>query len=220
MITPHPEAGKTLSAVWMNGQGDVTGFGLTPPVEQPDSQAFHFLGFQVISQDVFKGIPSGVSNIFYDIFVKALRDGQKISSYLVEDVVWNETGNEVDYLRAHADLLEKLATHSHYAEPIRSLLDRFSPGWGAVQPRAGVFLHRDSHLTTGDFPPRALISANCRLHPEAQFSKSGFVVLGESCEVREPCLLENVVLATGAITDQKGYLSQTLVTGTSLETQH
>jgi mannose-1-phosphate guanylyltransferase len=210
VLCPHPEAGKTLSAAWTDSQNGIQGFGLTAPT--PTSRPWHYTGYLVLNPKIFNYLGAGESNLLHDGLMAALRDGQKIRGTVVESLLWFETGNEMDYLAAHRQLLNVLADDSSVMAPtLRAVMDRFTPGWGAVQPKRGIYLHKDSHINRAQLSPRTLIGANCVIHPEAQLSKSGFVVMGEQCEVREPCLLEDVVLLTGAVTQARGHLAQCIV---------
>lgn len=215
LVCHHPQAGHGLSAVWADPVSfAVKGFGTRPPDHAPDAQPFHFIGFQIFSKQIFKFIPEGASNILYDVLVRAIAEGQPVRCEVHDQIRWFETGNEFDYLQAHEQLFTELVTshkaHGNYGV-LGKILDRFSPLWNHVCPKPGVFLHRESGLTRATFPTFALVGPRCQIHPDAQFSKTGFVVLGEGCEVREPCLLENVVMATGTTTSERGHLSQTLV---------
>jgi NDP-sugar pyrophosphorylase family protein len=210
VLCPHPEAGRTISAAWMNERNQIQGFGLTPPAQQ--CKPWHYTGYIVLSPKILDYLPLGESNLLHDGLMTAWADSQRVEGVVIDPLLWFETGDEAHYLGAHRELLDLLANPSAVGgATLRTILDRFSPGWGAVQPRPGVFLHRDSHINRGQLAPRTFIGANCVIHPEAQLSKSGFVVLGEQCEVREPCLLEDVVLITGAVTQARGFLSQCIV---------
>ena len=187
----------------------VSGFGTSQPPQSPESEPFHFIGYQIFSRRILQFIPPGSSNILHDILAKAIAQGEPVRCEVHDDVHWFETGNEFDYLRAHEQLFAELVANPKGT--LADILDRFTPGWNSVSPRPGVYLHRNSGITSANFPTSALIGPRCHIHPDAQFSKTGFLVLGESCEVREPCLLENVVMATGASTSARGHLSQALV---------
>lgn len=216
MVVPHEQAGQSISAVWVeldsNGDfGAIRGFGLKAPDGAPNALPFHFVGLAAYSSRVFSILPEGESNILYEILLPALNRGETVLAHVVRESLWFETGNERDFLSANGALLTELTRSSQRGEVLRRILNRFSPGWNALNPKPGVFLHQHSQIERGTFPEYALIGANCQLHPDAQFSKAGFVVMGESSDVQEPCLLENVVLLPGAITQARGHLAHTIV---------
>ncbi len=208
VVIPHPQAGKELSAVWVENDR-VVGFGRSAPTV--NAKPFHFIGFTVFSKDILKYLPEGESNIFYDGILGAIAQGHLANVHIVESAKWYEAGNEHDYLRAHQELLSLIETH----KVLRQILDRFSHGWSKSSPYAGLYFNGD--YTLKESPKYGLIGKNCLIHPDAQFSKTGFVVLGDECEIKKPVLLDNVVMGMGATTEQKGHLAQTFISRSDIK---
>ncbi len=106
VLVQHPDVGTKFGGVWCDSQMNVRGFGKASPA--PGLKPYHFTGFQILSSNVFKYIPPGESNIFYDVLVQALSKGERVGS-IVDNGLWFETGNIEDLKLAteHLNLLKE-----------------------------------------------------------------------------------------------------------------
>jgi NDP-sugar pyrophosphorylase family protein len=101
----HPDLLKSLKPVWVNKDGFVQGFGMSPV--NKESHPVHYTGYKVFSKRIFDYIPEGESNIFHDVVTAALAKGERISSLHLLDSSWYETGNFDSFLDASIELSEK-----------------------------------------------------------------------------------------------------------------
>lgn len=98
----HPELLKKFKAVWINSQNQVIGFGKEPP--EPHSRPVHYTGYKLFSRKIFDYLPSGESNIFYDVLVKAMSMGEKVLVAHHPHLPWYETGDFSSWLYASRTL--------------------------------------------------------------------------------------------------------------------
>lgn len=91
----HPDLLKTLKPVWVNKSGEVQGFGMNKP--NLEVHPVHYTGYKVFSTRIFDFLPNGESNIFYDVLVDAIKQGEKVSTYHLDSCHWYETGNPTEY---------------------------------------------------------------------------------------------------------------------------
>lgn len=87
----HPDLLSKLKAVWVNSDGCVQGFGMTAP--RPQLNPVHYTGYKIFSRKIFDYLPEGESNIFYDVVVKAIVAGEKVTTHHLGLTPWFETGN-------------------------------------------------------------------------------------------------------------------------------
>lgn len=118
MTMSHPEAGKTFGAIWVDADQNVRGIGKTPPPGDANLKPLHYIGVQILDQNIFKYLGDGQikENIFYDGMVKAIAAGEKIKAFEL-DCSWFEMGNEKDYLHGTLECLSILANPDHSAHP-------------------------------------------------------------------------------------------------------
>lgn len=164
LVQPHPDTGTKFGAVLANPEGLVHGFQRPPlPTQLNGLRPFHFTGLQIISERVFKYARSGACNIFYDIFVEAIKAGERVQVY-VDHGNWYETGNPADFVKTSCSLLQALKT----TEPtslednptgltwLENTLDTYSihPHWrnGLIAPSHELFeaAHSVGLMISGD----------------------------------------------------------------------
>ena len=97
LTTDHQELLKSLKPVWTLN-GEVKAFGM----EKPDSsfQPVHYTGYKVFSRKILDWLPDGESNIFYEVLVDAISQGQTVTHLHINNCPWFETGNPDSFLNA------------------------------------------------------------------------------------------------------------------------
>lgn len=102
----HPELLKSLKPVWVNSQGQVRGFGMRKPDEEV--RPVHYTGYKIFSHRILDFLPLGESNIFYDVLIKAIANGENITTLHLKNASWYETGTVESFLSA-----SKIIAHKH-----------------------------------------------------------------------------------------------------------
>lgn len=175
LVKDHPGVGTQFGGVWVDKSNRVLGFGKNP---LPGSvRAWHFIGVQILSEEVFDFIPlQGASNILYDALTQAIEQGFHVEAFPFE-CQWFETGNPVDFLEATSQCLEILAGKDSAAKSsLQKTLKKFGASF-EIEHIAEAVVLRD---------PSSKIAAHAEL--------SGFICLGKNSVLNDKCHLHNVVV--------------------------
>ncbi len=101
----HPDLLKKFKAVWVNAQNEVCGFGASAPKDSKEKLTpVHYTGYKIFSPRIFDHLPPGESNIFYDILVKAIQKGERVTHYHLTQGHWYETGDFTSFIEASRDV--------------------------------------------------------------------------------------------------------------------
>lgn len=159
LVMKHADVGKKFGGVWVDGNGQVQYFGKENPLPGV-LQGLHYTGFQILSPRAFDYLPNDnrESNIFYDIYVKAIAAGERVQVCTVWGD-WFETGSPADLLQATEELLT-VAQHSPW-------LQKFLTARGAGTLNGQQLLHAKANLPS-------------------TVSTEGFLVMGAGSQVLAP----------------------------------
>lgn len=175
LVMKHPLVGTKFGGVWTENDS-VIGFGKSAP--RKESQAWHFLGIQILSPDVFNFVPENKeSNILYDGLTQALQDGQHVGFYEV-DALWFETGNPLDFLQATKECLEHIKNQDTYGKSIQQTISKFSE-------EKFHLLQQDTSLC---------LAAESSLSKISELSYQGFNVIGQNLTCHGPVQIQNSVI--------------------------
>jgi len=163
LVCPLEGVGTRIPGVWLDRYGEVANFGREP--SKSYLECLHYASVMLLSKRVWEFLPSGPSNILYDVFAAAIAQGERVMGYKVEGMRWFETGNVAEYLGATRSCLELLREGGRYAEALRGLLERFSPGYGLNSSLADL----------------RLIDSTAQVSPDAKLEE--FAVVGRGARV-------------------------------------
>lgn len=104
----HPEVGTKFGGVWVDASQQVQGFGKDRSAFPKATESLHYVGVLLLEKRIFKFLPEGESNVLYDAVTKAIAAGEKVNAFN-ENLVWHETGNPADFLRASHEMLELIS---------------------------------------------------------------------------------------------------------------
>jgi mannose-1-phosphate guanylyltransferase len=174
LVMKHAEVGKKFGGVWVDKSGHVKGFGKQSP--SAELVGYHYTGFQIISPEVFKYFSSAEveSNIFYDIYVKAIAAGEKVQIVSAWGD-WFETGNQSDLLAATKELLQLSGSNT--------ALQSFLAQNGAGDLKKGSLIH-----------PTASIDPSSTL--------LGYVVAGKNSKIGPAVRVQNSVILPNSIVSE------------------
>jgi NDP-sugar pyrophosphorylase family protein len=177
LLTCPLENGGT---VWLDSYDELVNFG-TAPV-RPGLLQRHYASIMFVSKRLWKYLPAGPSNIFYDVMTAAIAQGERVYGYDVsrDRLHWFETGNVADYLKATAQCLEYLRSGQRFGQNLERMLQKHSPAFG---------LH-------SDWERMRLIADSTELDPSA--SLRGWCVLGENSSLGPQTTLVDSVVLPGA----------------------
>jgi NDP-sugar pyrophosphorylase family protein len=185
LVTDHPDLLKTLKPVWINREGLVRGFGAKPSTSE-ELRPVHYTGYKIFQQRVLKQIPPGESNIFYDVLVTAMKNGEKVS-VLFDRTTWWETGNLPSLFSATADVIGSRG-HQKY---IQSIYEEFAKPY-------------DFEVSTST-EARVVKSQSASAE---NVKLKGVVFLDQHCQITPGSTLENAIVGAGA---RCGSLSEQMV---------
>lgn len=183
-LTEHPKVGSLYNGVWVDGYGNIRTISKSPPTDSKNLRGLHFTGLQLLNDEIFPLIPQKPCDIFRDILLPAINEGQKVLGVEVPGL-WFEGGSLSGYLeetKKFLDLLSGQTTEtiknfngSNYCE---SIFKRF---WSDYNQRSSI-------LDNGN----SLIDRSARI--DSTVIIDGFTVIGANAEVGPNCKLKNCVL--------------------------
>jgi mannose-1-phosphate guanylyltransferase len=175
LVTDHPDLLKTLKPVWINREGLVRGFGLKPTTTE-ELRPVHYTGYKIFQQRILKQLPEGESNIFYDILVAAMKNGEKVS-VLFDRTAWWETGNFDSLVSAIGQIIDS-SDHQKY---IQDIFKEFHlPYDYEVSVRGDYKLAKDKNLAT------------------STLTFKDVVFLDSQCSIEAGSLLQNAIVGRQA----------------------
>lgn len=173
LVMNHPEAGKTLSAVWVNANKEVRGFGKTAPEGHGELMPYHFIGPMYFKNKIFSYLKEEPSNILHDNLKQAIARGESVGIFPVE-CQWYETGNLVDYLASTQKFLHLLDGGEPF---INKWKQEYLSDWLFVKtPQAVILMHHSAVI-------------------DSLSNVEGFAVLGANCKIAANVYLRNIVCA-------------------------
>lgn len=177
LVMKHPEAGKKLSAVWVNAKNEVKGFGKVAPECQEKLTPYHFIGPMYFKNKIFSYLKVEPSNILHDNLKLAIAMGEIVGIFPI-DCDWYETGNLSDYLEATKNFLHLLDSSVPF---INKWKQEFLTDWLFVKtPQAIILMHHSAVI-------------------DSLSNVEGFAVLGANCRVSANVYLKNMVCAEDII---------------------
>ena len=201
MVMRHPQVGTKFGAVWADASGQVWGFGKESPsvggagVKPPlgtQLTPYHYVGIQLVSDRIIKYLPSGESNLLYNVLVAAIRNGEKVKIF-EDQCLWFETGNVADFLLASKNLVQLLEPTPHwYLEAF------YRHYWFFGELRKPLRIGRDCQFTAEsvrECEPNLLLGDRCQIDPTARLK--GVVIMGEDVIVGASAVVENAVIMGG-----------------------
>lgn len=181
LVMDYPGIGTKFGGVWCTKEGQVLGFGKSPVAGS--QRAWHFIGVQILSEEIFSFIPSsGPSNILYDAVAKGIADGRYVQVVPIQ-CSWFETGNPLDFFEASAQCFNFLDSKqdSYQKRFLLDTLHRFAP--------EGVEI---KNLGSS----QRLYSRGAQIADSTQLE--GLVVLSAGARIGGRCRLKNIVVGSGA----------------------
>ncbi len=216
LVIRHPGVGTQFGGVWADPAGRVSGFGKEKMSQDgTDLFGFHYIGIFALSPRVFKYLPEGESNIFYDVLTAAIRAGELVQVFETQ-CHWYETGNIADFIEGTRQGLE-LLQNERESVFLRSLAKRF---WPKYESRPSLWRGPSSYIS---FQPDGLclIGNNVRventvgasLHASpGQMTMHGFCVIGDNVTLGSDCVIEESVVLPGANVPAGTHLKRTIFT--------
>jgi mannose-1-phosphate guanylyltransferase len=203
VVIKHPEAGTKYGAVWVNDKNEVVDISRKKPAVK--CEPFHFVGVHFVEESVFKYIPDGPCSITEDVYLPAIKAGEKVLAY-EKTGMWFDAGSLADFLEATDSLMEVLPKLQH--QPFfQSLFRRF---WPDFDKRPNLWEGENcEHLLNLGTKNKILLGRNCRIHPSVRVS--GFAVFGDNVTIDENVVLKNVVLGSGVKVPADTKIADTLV---------
>lgn len=181
LVMEYPGIGTKFGGVWCTKEGRVLGFGKSPI--QGSERAWHFIGVQILSEEIFSFIPPhGASNILYDAVAKGIAEGHRVQVLPIQ-CSWFETGNPADYFEASAECFKHLCSgqDSYQKTFLLDTISRFAPGRVKIQ---------NTGASQRILSPKANISSSASLE--------GLIIVGNGGVIEADCKLKNVVVGHGA----------------------
>lgn len=180
LVIDHPGVGTQFGGVWTDENNRVQGFGKS--AVNDSTKAWHFVGVQILSENIFAYIPSaGASNILYDAVTTGITQGECVQVFPFE-CSWFETGNIKDLLEASEQCLKFLADpkDTFQKRALEKTLNHFSDSKPLITHK------NDLHSMCAK---NALVSSSAKI--------SGLFIAAENSSVADHCRLKNVIVGSG-----------------------
>ena len=195
LVMRHPEAGKSYGAVWTDNDGKVLGFGKKPP--RDGAIPYHYIGLRLFSPAVLDLLPTGASDIFYDVLTRAIADGAEVRVF-VDDSRFYDGGNLKEFVDNTSLALSRLS-HCHF---LQAVAKRFWPDFSGREN----LLHGSG---TETLPDSVLTGNNVKVGRNVTFS--GHCVLGDGVRIGDACRVENSTVAANVKISAGSHLKSDLV---------
>ena len=191
LAIPHKEAGKSLSAVWVDKNSHVCGFGKSAP--QPKSQPFHFTGILYFSRRALDDMPNTFSNTLLDVITPAFRRGEKVLCKVTQDLLFGETGNIDDYIKFQNECFFHLRDNDVWGRYLLELVQYYQPGFKLLDRKQAAL---ENYTLSEDALLAMNTTSTLKMAPTAKIT--GHVALGPNCCLEANSSLENVSVMSGA----------------------
>lgn len=182
VVCDHSEVGNKFGGVWVDSNNKILSIGKARPKEA--IKGFHFTGFRILSNAIFKELPSDGPHELFDTLNKCLKKKMAIELIHVNGDFY-ETGNEDDYLKTNEATLAHLKSGA-YSSLIQNILKTYTPN---SQLNSEEFLMK---LQQADVPKDLFCEEKLRIFEGTKLE--GFFISGKNVTVRENCTLTNVVI--------------------------
>lgn len=198
VVMDHPDVGTKFGGVWVDAEDRVLDIGKNRPANAV--KGYHFTGFRILSDEIFKFLPKGYSELF-DSLKTAMSEGHQVHIYKTTGEFF-ETGNEKDFLDCTKTLLKYLKIKK-YSKFLDSILKKYSPESRLNDITTDLKLppHDDLQYLLAD--KNLTVFEGCDL--------KGFVVAGKNVEIKEKCTLENVVILNDKVIEENSDISNSII---------
>lgn len=198
VVMEHPDVGSKFGGVWVDAEDRVLDIGKIKP--QAAKKGYHFTGFRILSDEIFKYLPKGPSELF-DALRTAMNEGHQVHVYKTTGHFF-ETGNEKDYIQCTKQLLEFL-DQKKYSKFLNSLLKKYSPKSKLNDLRVDLKLPPHEGLK------HLFAEENLTIFEEAHLE--GFVVADKNVTIKEKCHLKNVVILNNQTVPENSEIENAII---------
>ncbi len=198
VVMDHPDVGVKFGGVWVDAEDRVLDIGKVKP--EAAQKGYHFTGFRILSDDIFKYLPKGPSELF-DALRAAMRDGHQVHIYKSSGHFF-ETGNQKDFLDCTQQLLNFIG-QKKYTKFLGSLFKRYAPGSKLNDLGVDLKLPRSKELK--------YLLANENLTVFDGTNLEGFIVADKNVTIREKSNLKNVVILSDTIIPENSEIENAII---------
>lgn len=198
VVMEHPDVGTKFGGVWVDGEDRVLDIGKVKP--EGATKGYHFTGFRILSDEVFKYLPQGPSELF-DALRLAMKDGHQVHIYKTKGHFF-ETGNIKDFVDCTRCVLQFLK-EGKYSKFLNSLFKKYSPK--STLNDLNIFLK----IQNQDDLKYLFVDENFKLYDESILE--GFIVAGKNVVIKEKCHLKDVIILNDQLISENTDLENTIV---------
>lgn len=180
VISEDPKLVNQFNPIWLNPLNQLVGIGKKP---NSTCRPAHYLGVKVFQDRIFNFVPPGTSNLFSDILLPAIGQGQVVSA-ISEDGFWWETGNFDSFFKATKEAMHLIADQqdNSFFQHIYTWAQKSFVFSIHKQDSDIVFLHSSSSIPRASVSGSAFIDANTNMDPNIQLND---VIINAGCHVTE-----------------------------------
>lgn len=178
LVCPLEGVGDKIPGVWVSSDGAVMGFGKNSP--GGGARCWHYASYMLFSDELWPLLPEGGSNILYDVLEPQIKKGARVRAFFAPELLWFETGNIPDYLKATREALQMIRDKTPHGRCALEILNQ--------QGRPYGLRSRLDQMT--------LIADSAEIDPSAKIS--GFAVIGENARVGSGSSLNDCVILSEA----------------------
>lgn len=177
IVSENPQWTQKFNPLWIDKKNHLLSVGAKPLNE--DCRPAHYLGLKIFNQRIFKYIPAGVSNIFTDVLVPALQNGETVS-VMPESGFWWETGNFDSFFDATKEAMSLIHTHkeNYFFRNIYAWMNKDFKYTVLERGPHIVFLHTKSKIPSDSIKGSAFIDANTSCADKVQLEN---IIINQDC---------------------------------------
>lgn len=179
IVSEDPQLVAQFNPLWVDKKNRLVSVGKKP--SSADCRPVHYLGVKVFHPRVFQFVPSGITNIFTDVLLPALKIGETVSVMSTEGFWW-ETGNFDSFFKATKEAMKLI--HNKQDGAFFSDLYKWAQkdfDFSIIEKNGDiVFLHSKSEIPAGNIQGSAFIDIGTSCLADVALKN---VVINEGCHV-------------------------------------
>lgn len=169
VVSEDPMLVQQFNPIWVNPNNQLVGIGKTAPAS--NCRPVHYLGVKVFKDRIFEFVPAGITNLFQDILLPAIKKGEVVT-VVPEDGFWWETGNFDSFFNATKEAMQLISKkqdnlffHHVYTWANKSFVFSMTERGSDI-----VFLHASSSIPLTSISGSAFVDDNTNCDAKIQLS--------------------------------------------------
>ncbi|MCC6137390.1 MAG: NTP transferase domain-containing protein [Bdellovibrionaceae bacterium] len=179
VVSEDPALIAQFNPLWVDKNNRLVSVGKQPST--PGCRPVHYLGVKVFHQRVFQFVPSGITNIFSDVLLPALKIGETVTVMSAQGLWW-ETGNFDSFFKATQEAMQLIQSKkdNSYFSDMYKWVDKDFDFSISQNSNDTIFLHKKSAIPIKNISGSAFIDADTTCSPDVLLKD---VIVNQGCRL-------------------------------------